>query len=107
MGKNKIHRLLKEESVWKDKNVLKHKHEFDTECLICVHYGDMGMNYYHAIKCNYCGSFKSISEKNNISGLVINNDILYNGLPVYHYKTSHKMRIGFNNLDLVYVGEFF
>lgn len=103
MGRNKIRKLINMETTWKDKDTVRHKHDYSVECLACILYGDGSVRYFHVIKCAFCGSFHSISEPNNASGLVLNIN-MYN-LPTFCYKTTHNSRIGFNSLDLEYLGE--
>lgn len=103
MGRNKIRKLLNVECSWKEKGIPRHKHDYSLECLIGIYYGDGIIRYYHVMKCYHCGSFHSISEPKNASGLVLNMN-MYN-LPIFYYRTNHNYRIGFNSLNLVYLGD--
>lgn len=67
---------MEKSTMYQEKNIEKHQHEFDLECILEVtnkntttssmYYGDK--EYYHVWKCNHCNSFKSIEKRGNCQG---------------------------------------
>ena len=93
-GRNSIRRLLKSETVWKDREQLKHKHDFSIHQVAEVTYGnpELGrqfIGYYDVMKCRYCNSFKAISRDGAIDGYMPG--YVYNGsLPLIRLYKSNK-----------------
>jgi hypothetical protein len=61
MGNTKLRRLLEQENRWTDKSCKRHQHEFYVPCIVRLS-GDskkhIGVDYYSAVKCKYCHSFR-------------------------------------------------
>lgn len=93
-GRNNIRRLLKSETIWKDREQIKHKHDFSMHSIAEVTYGDPALGrqfigYYDVMKCRYCNSFKAISRDGAIDGYMPG--YVYNGsLPLIRLYKSNK-----------------
>jgi len=73
MGHLHLRKLLKAETMWKDKNSDKHKCVFEEHYILkLIDKGNI-IQYYNVMKCNHCLSFKSIPEKGNIQGHILSN----------------------------------
>ena len=98
MGNQNIRRIVQQESAWTEKGVARHKHCYDVESVVCIHYAD-GPLHFHVHKCRFCNSFRCIAEPCNVSGF-IRAPSKYAHLETFHLKTTHKFRLGFKTLDL-------
>lgn len=71
MGHLHFRKLIKKETVFIEKKVPKHNHEFKTHCILEVTCLTGSISYYNVKKCTKCNSFESISEEGNIQGAIL------------------------------------
>ena len=95
MGNNSLRRVLEKETKWTDKTAKRHKHSFIIEACVQIRQ-DNYVCFYHVLKCEFCNSFHSICEDNNITGFV---NTRISGLPLIKLYKSHKT-IGFSGAVL-------
>lgn len=69
MGKNDLRKYLYEEQRWSDKTAPKHKHNYIIEVNVEVAQPN-GVFYFHAMKCEFCNTFKCIPEEGAITGYI-------------------------------------
>lgn len=106
MGHLHIRKILKEETMYKDKTVEKHKCIFDERYLLKVIDYENQEKYYNVIKCNKCLSFKSIEEPGNIQGAVlIELTDEQRKLPVIQANCKHYYNVVFAKLENVTIIE--
>ena len=61
MGNTKIRRLVSQENRWTDKKCKRHQHNFCIPCIVRLSGNTnrhIGVDYYSAVKCRYCNSFR-------------------------------------------------
>lgn len=71
MGNFHLRKLLKADTIYKDKNAIKHKCNFEKHYILKVIDQENIVNYYNIMKCNQCLSFKNIPEIGNIQGHIL------------------------------------
>lgn len=71
MGHLHYRKILKAETIYKDKTAKKHKCVFDERYILKVIDYERHEKYYNVLKCNKCLSFRSIEESGNIQGAVL------------------------------------
>lgn len=71
MGNLNLKKLIKRETMYKDKKAIKHKCNFEKHYILKVIDQENIVNYYNIMKCNQCLSFKSIPEIGNIQGRIL------------------------------------
>ncbi len=102
MGNLHLRKLIKNETIWKDKKKFKHKCVFEIHCILKVIDTSNTIKYYDVMKCKKCLSFKSISLPNNVNGVILQNITEdQKKLPMIIGYCKHNYEIGFHNLDNV------
>ena len=71
MGHLHLRKILKEETLYKDKSAARHKCNFSQHCLLKAVDEERRYRWYNIMKCSECLSFKSISEPGNVQGCVL------------------------------------
>lgn len=71
MGHLGLRKIIKAETMYKDKSAGKHKCVFSEYYILKVIDIENKEEYYNVLKCSFCLSFKSISEKGNIQGHIL------------------------------------
>ncbi len=100
MGSTKLRKLIKSETKWTDKNTIRHRHNFCIHTIAEVINGSAGFkSYYNVMKCEYCNSFKCISQPNNVMGL-IQPGYIDTTLPVIRLYSPHTWIIGWKDVVL-------
>lgn len=107
MGHLHLRKILKEDTMYKDKMADKHRCEFMERCLLKIVDSENNKKYYNVLKCNKCLSFKSIGEPGNIKGAVLSE--LTNEqkkLPIIEANCKHYYNVVFAKLENVkYIGK--
>ncbi len=102
VGHLKLRKLLKEETTYKDKTILKHKCSFTEHCILKIIDKDNNVNYYNVLKCNQCLSFKSIPLPGNISGHIFQDlSLEQKKLPLIVGHCKHYYNVKFMDLENV------
>lgn len=63
-----LRKIIKKETIYKEKSSEKHKCEYNIQCILKVINKNNNIEYYKVMKCNKCLSFKSIREPGNVQG---------------------------------------
>lgn len=99
MGNLHLRKLLKAETMYKDKDAIKHKCNFEKHYILKVIDQENIVNYYNIMKCNQCLSFKSIPEIGNIQGHILHElREEQKKLPTIIGFCQHYYRVDFANL---------
>ncbi len=98
MGHKKMRDIIERTCCWTEKGVPRHKHCYDREMVLCIHYANAPY-YFHVNKCRFCRSFRCIPQERNITGFLSSLEG-YGHLEMFHMKTRHNLRIGFQSLGL-------
>lgn len=84
-------------------DVEKHRHQFIEPYILEERNKDGSIQFYRVMKCDKCISFKSIPEKNNISGFVSELTEEDKTLPKIIGLKENTTRLGFCFIEKVYL----
>lgn len=102
MGNLVLRRIIKRDTEWIEKGIERHKHEYTMNYLLKEIAPSGKVKYYNIMKCNKCKSFKSIGEKENVSGVILrelNDKEMV--MPKLIGKKKHEYLMGFYDLESV------
>ncbi len=106
MGHLHLRKILKEETLYKDKSAARHKCDFSQHCILKAVDEEKRYRCYNVMKCSECLSFKSIPEPGNIQGCVLDGlTDEQKELPVIKGYCKHYYNVVFSKLENIAFGK--
>ncbi len=102
MGHLKLRKIIKRDTIWIEKGINKHKHNFILPYILEEKSPNGNLEYHNILKCDICNSFKSIPEPGNIGGSILGNlTEEQKKLPIIRGIKKHNYLIGFYDIEKI------